>query len=77
MRKTPLMMVALVASNLALAEAQYSMGEATVPDDSNQPVLNSTPDIEGVVPGNDQTNQQPSTDGSDSGVFSTDPDDDN
>lgn len=62
MRKTPLMMVALVASNLALAEAQYSMGEAAVPDDSDQPVLNSTLDTEGVVPGNDQINQQPSTD---------------
>ena len=62
MRKTPLMMVALVASNLALAEAQYSMGETTVPDDSDQPVLNSTLDTEGVVPGNDQINQQPSTD---------------
>ncbi|MGL5632487.1 MAG: hypothetical protein ACRDD3_08990 [Azovibrio sp.] len=62
MRKTPLMMVALVASNLALAEAQYSMGEGAVPDDSDQPVLNSTLDTEGVVPGNDQINQQPSTD---------------
>lgn len=78
MRKTAFMMVALVASNLALAEAQYTMDDATLPDDSDQPTLNSTPDLGGIGPIDEPTSQQPSTDGSDGSSWSSpDPDGDN
>lgn len=76
MRKTVFMMVALVASNLALAEAQYTIGDATVPDDDDQPTLSSTPDIEGAGPLEEPGYPPPSTDSGDNGWSSPDPDGD-